>query len=436
MKSFVLTTTLLIILLSNIAFGAYCKPPKYKSGPYTAIAKVEIGGISKQSGLSDGYSDYTSSVSAAKVTKGKDVSISIELYYNPSMLSMFEGNLNVRVWIDWNQDEDFADPSEEVVASVKNCSSVNMSNPTVMFTTSFNVPSTAKTGTTRMRVYEDMPFSDGHINPNPCGYLNSNNGLGQHGECEDYAITISSGTPVKHKLTVNKGSGTGSYLAGTNVVIIAEQPQPGFEFDTWKGHTDYLDDLLNDTANVNMPDQDIILTASYKALTFSFTLTLQWDDKPLVGANVDLSGTKKVTDNSGTVVFPLISYGQKILTITKANFKDIKDTIILIRDSTLSFVMESTLGIDDNYSKSSQIQLIGNIINRNSGIDILYDGLNTESIKISIFNMSGSIMLNDKVTLNPGLYKIKLNQNMVSGIYFINFKLNEYQVTKQIILIE
>jgi hypothetical protein len=86
----------------------------------------------------------------------------------------------------------------------------------------FKIPADAATGITRMRVYEDMEENDGHITPNPCGYLNSSNQLGQHGECEDYAINVKDGTSIAEN----------NDLKGISV-----HPNPSFDKITINGFT-------------------------------------------------------------------------------------------------------------------------------------------------------------------------------------------------------
>ena len=186
----VLNVIILFFILSGIMSAKYCTPPKYYSGPFTGITNVKFGSIDFTTKYNDGYSDFTNTGKIAQLTAGSSDSIFLTLYYDPSMLSYFAGNLNIRVWIDWNQDSTFQEPSETVVSAVVNCGKSTVSNPYTKFSASITVPANAKTGITRMRVYEDMSESDGHITPNPCGYLGSSNQLGQHGECEDYTINV------------------------------------------------------------------------------------------------------------------------------------------------------------------------------------------------------------------------------------------------------
>lgn len=116
---------------------------------YEWIASVEIGGLHNVSGDNNGYGDYTSLT--LDVTKGNS--------YNVSLLPGFKGNTYTeywKVWIDFNGDNDFDDAGEEVFSgSGKSAITGNLT-----------IPSTASTGTTRMRVvmkYNGAPPSAGNI---------------------------------------------------------------------------------------------------------------------------------------------------------------------------------------------------------------------------------------------------------------------------------
>jgi GEVED domain/Secretion system C-terminal sorting domain len=192
MKNFrLLLSIFMSTLIGNIVVGqSYCVPPNFLSGPFTGIQSVKLADAEKSSEYSDGYSDYTL-VDFTTLKPGNTYDIDLRFYYAPSLLSSFSGNLNFRLWADWNQDFDFNDADETILSKIVDCTGVTELAPSVDVTFTFTVPSTAKLGTTRIRLYEDMLTTDGHITPNPCGYLNDAGGLGQHGECEDYKLTLS-----------------------------------------------------------------------------------------------------------------------------------------------------------------------------------------------------------------------------------------------------
>ncbi|MBO6516777.1 MAG: T9SS type A sorting domain-containing protein, partial [Bacteroidia bacterium] len=147
-----------------------------------------MAGLDNATPSDDGYEDFTDNGKNATVKPGNSYTLKTTVYYDPTMLDFFSGKVDYRLWIDWNQDFDFEDEGEMVVSKLVDCASVTSSDRTVQAEFTVEVPATAKLGTTRMRFYEDMLVSDGHQEPTPCGYAGS---LGQHGECEDYALEVS-----------------------------------------------------------------------------------------------------------------------------------------------------------------------------------------------------------------------------------------------------
>ncbi|NIM16707.1 MAG: PKD domain-containing protein [Candidatus Aminicenantes bacterium] len=127
---------------------------------YEYIARVRVGSIDNSSGAS-GYTDFT--YISTNVTKGASVSV----YLTPGFVSSSYTEY-WRVWIDYNKDGDFAD-SGETVFSGTGSSTVSGS---------FTVPTSASSGSTRMRV--SMRYG-GY--PSSCGTFT-------YGEVEDYTVNI------------------------------------------------------------------------------------------------------------------------------------------------------------------------------------------------------------------------------------------------------
>ena len=130
------------------------------------IASVTFGSISNTS-ANGSYSNFTAQ--STSVTKGTSVTLTV----NPAYTNW--GSNVIGGWIDWNQNGDFSDPGEQVL----------MKTPgTGGGTTTVVIPSTAKSGNTRLRVRYKWAS-----NPNPCG-----NTTADGDEVEDYTINISGGT--------------------------------------------------------------------------------------------------------------------------------------------------------------------------------------------------------------------------------------------------
>ncbi len=174
-----LINLVMVALFAMVTFNLsaqYCVPPPFITGPYTGITNVNLETLDNTSAYNVGVM-YYSSVAAPSITQGIQYSFSITTYDIAGM------GQNIRIWIDWNQDLDFDDVGEEVLFWNDQTAGT--------LTKNFTVPAGATVGTTRMRVYADMPESGGHITPVPCGYLDTaGHAIGMHGEVEDYDVKI------------------------------------------------------------------------------------------------------------------------------------------------------------------------------------------------------------------------------------------------------
>jgi hypothetical protein len=131
------------------------------------LAFVGLGAINNTTGGQNtaGYVDYTA-LSAALV-RNANASIS----YRVGFRAGYTSTEYYRVWIDYNQDGDFADAGELVVS--------RSSGSAATLSSTFKVPTTALTGRTRLRV--SMKY----------GSLPTNCGAYTYGQTEDYSVVIS-----------------------------------------------------------------------------------------------------------------------------------------------------------------------------------------------------------------------------------------------------
>lgn len=160
--------------------GSTAAPTNYCASKGNSVAdewiqRVVFGSINNTSGSNGGYRDYTNL--STTVSKGSSQTITIYPAWAGTIY-----NEAYTVFIDWNRDGDFNDANETVFSrSATNASSVSGT---------ISVPSTASTGTTRMRV--SMKYN---ANSTSCETFT-------YGEVEDYHITIT-GTS---KIAVNNNS--------------------------------------------------------------------------------------------------------------------------------------------------------------------------------------------------------------------------------------
>ena len=99
--------------------------------------------------------------------------------------------------------------------------------------------------------------------------------------------------PATYSVTVNNGSGDGSFAAGRMVVISADAPADGMVFDRWTGNVTFADATAGTTSFV-MPEGNVTVTATYRAegsvspnppastdkVVDTVKLTVDWDKVP------------------------------------------------------------------------------------------------------------------------------------------------------------
>ncbi len=152
------------------------------------IGRVQFGSINNATGASaGGYGNHTN-LSAA-VTKGSGYTLTITPTWTGTVY-----NEGYAVWIDYNKDGDFVDSGEQVFSKA--------ASKTTPVSGSVTIPTTAASGTTRMRVsmkYNAIPTS--------CESFS-------YGEVEDYTVSISGavadtqaptapGTPTASNITAS-----------------------------------------------------------------------------------------------------------------------------------------------------------------------------------------------------------------------------------------
>ena len=69
---------------------------------------------------------------------------------------------------------------------------------------------------------------------------------------------------IPYTLTVNSGSGDGSYLPGEVVSIYADAPPEGMIFDVWTGDEGGINYIYDPDATITMPNSNAVITATYR----------------------------------------------------------------------------------------------------------------------------------------------------------------------------
>jgi hypothetical protein len=103
-------------------------------------------------------------------------------------------------------------------------------------------------------------------------------------------IETTGGGTASYSLTVNGGTGSGNYTAGSTVNIVAAAAPAGQEFDRWIGNTEHLSDVSAAATSVTMPAADVTVTATYRTVTGGASSFQPTDD-------AYLQGTTRFNDN-------------------------------------------------------------------------------------------------------------------------------------------
>jgi bacillolysin len=174
------------------------------------ISKVQLGTINNTSTGGTGYSDFTSI--STNLTKGSASTITITPTWTGTAYA--EG---YAVWIDLNDDKDFADAGELVWSKA--------ASTTTPATGSFTVSTSATASTTRMRVsmkYNGIPTS--------CEAIS-------YGEVEDYTVTLVNGTADTQAPTAPTSlAASGTTATTTNLSWTAATDNVGVTgYDVYQG---------------------------------------------------------------------------------------------------------------------------------------------------------------------------------------------------------
>ncbi len=87
----------------------------------------------------------------------------------------------------------------------------------------------------------------------------------------DTTLTASN-TPTLYKLTVNGGTGSGSFTNGHMATIMASNPPPAQVFDRWTGDTNHVANIFATNTTVTILGASVTVTATYKDAPYTLTV--------------------------------------------------------------------------------------------------------------------------------------------------------------------
>jgi bacillolysin len=172
---------------SGTTTTTYCAS-KGTSVAYEWIDLIQLGSINRTSGADGGY--YNGTGLSTTVAAGSSQTMTLSFGYASTVYTEYVG-----IYVDWNQNGTF-----ETAERMDYGSAATGGN----LTSTWTVPTTAKNGTTRMRIV----MSDNSATT-ACGSFS-------YGETEDYSITVTGGTlTAPATIASNGGSSLGTSTART-----------------------------------------------------------------------------------------------------------------------------------------------------------------------------------------------------------------------------
>jgi len=162
-------------------------------------------------------------------------------------------------------------------------------------------------------------------------------------------------------LTVNSGTGDGSYVVGTIQDITADTAPSGQEFDEWTGDTAGIADVNDPTTTITMPYANAEITATYADKTWTLTVNSgTGDGSYVVGAIADIDADAAP---SGQIFDEWVGDTEGIASVTTADttltmpYADAEITATYTdTGATYTLTVNSGSG-DGDYSASTEVDI-------------------------------------------------------------------------------
>lgn len=156
--------------------------------------------------------------------------------------------------------------------------------------------------------YEKNSSGDNNGDNNGGNNGDNNNGNNNNGGNNNSGDNNGQTTTKLYTLTVRNGSGSGSYGAGSQPIIIANDPASGQEFSHWTiaPETTKIASTVLTATVITMPEGDVTVTANYKKKstsdstgTGSSNTSNSGNNRPNNGGTISNGGTTVVIDKNG-----------------------------------------------------------------------------------------------------------------------------------------
>ncbi|MGZ4043977.1 MAG: GEVED domain-containing protein [Bacteroidia bacterium] len=321
------------------------------------------------------------------------------------------------IFIDWNLDNTFQNPSEKVGYT-------NVPSAATWVTTTFTVPSGQANGVYRMRVRSVYATPGSVISP--CS-------LYSYGECEDYNVYLGTTPPAPSNVTVS-ASNTSPVCPGQSVTLNATST--GTAGYSWSGPLNYTSVLQNPILTSITPSMAgtyyvgvttgtcPLLAGTYVWIKQAPTLTVSSNVNPSCqGSNVTLSVTSggsassyTWSNGSNSVTAQVSPTFNTTYTISASN-----NTCITSMAYTQSVTICS--GLDYLPASAANLSIHPNPFRNEFRVNT------SVKTQIKIYNMTGELLFDKVVDDNEVIY----TESYIPGIYLLTIRESDYIRTIRII---
>ena len=385
-----------------------------------SIVNVNFAGINNASSNSaEGYENYTAI--SGNVTKEESENLKVTIVG-------YQGGANneVYAWFDWNIDGDFTDEGEKFNITTKTSNTIRE--------LSINIPATAKIGSTRMRIVVGYNANDGNSS---CGTIS-------YGEVEDYTINIRSNSEPSCNDGIQNGNETGIDCGGScnpcqvPITYCSATGNTGPEGIT---NVSFASINKSSTRNESGYDDFTSLSANVSAGSrYDLKVTIEgysggendevyaWFDWNIDGDFTDEGESLTLTKETGltgnvSVLIPetatngitrmrvLVSYYNKENNPCDTGTNDVR--FGEYEDYTIVVSGGKSKSVD----KETVIKAYPNPFTDTVTIDVSL--LKSDSIGVSVYDITGKQVIRKNYTKNPGLVHLEEVANLESGSYFV-----------------
>ena len=234
-------------------------------------------------------------------------------------------------------------------------------------------------------------------------------GAGTPGAGTPGAGTPGAGTPgasnnnqnnQRYRLTVENGSGSGTYVAGTSVVITANTPPSGQRFERWTSiANDYnITSATSSITTITMPSHDMTIVANYTSGS---------------GTSNGNNGSGNNNNSTNTNINGNGNSGGTTVDITKPGISDTGVANATVEGSTDNFVVKIT----DTAEARAAVEAA--LINEYGTLD----NLRYFAMDISLYDSTGTVKIEDTSNLAvnitmpiPDELRLYAGNNQVAGV--------------------